>query len=84
MYDYTKERPVVFTENGIKMLFGIRDKAKELLKLAGAVREQELHMGAGGGDSFHMLACVDYLVERGDIKRVHSGGPRQHNVYVSN
>ena len=69
MYDYTKERGVVFTEDGIKLLFKIRDNAQRLLKMAGAFREQEVYGGCSG-DSWAMLACVDYLVELGEIRRV--------------
>ena len=88
MYDYTKQREVVFSESGIKMLLAIRDRAKELLEEAGAFREQELHLGSG--DSWDMLACVDYLVERGEIRRVYGEGPqqtsvaRQYSIYTKN
>jgi len=82
-YDYTKQREYVFSESGIKMFMAIRDRAKELLEEAGAFREQELH-ACVSGDSWDMLACVDYLVERGEIQRVYSLGARQYNVYVKN
>jgi hypothetical protein len=82
-YEYTQERTFVFTEDGIKMLLAIRDKSRELLKIAGAFREQEA-IACVSGDSWHILACVDYLVERGEIRRVCANGARQHNVYVAN
>jgi hypothetical protein len=82
-YDYTTERPVIFTDEGVRLLFKIRDRARDLLAKAGAFREQEVISGCGG-DSWHMLACVDYLVERGEIQRVYAVGARQHNVYVAN
>ena len=31
-----------------------------------------------------MLACIDYLVERGEIRRAYEGPARQCNVYVNN
>ena len=83
MYDYKKERSFVFTDDGLAMLFKIRDRAKELLNKGGAFREQEL-VSTVSGDSWKMLACVDYLVERDEIKRIYSLGCRQHNVYVGN
>jgi len=82
-YEYINERPFVFTENGIKMLLKLRDRARELLGEAGAFREQELQ-NCVSGDSWHMLACVDYLVERGDIRRVCGDTVRQYNIYTSN
>ena len=82
-YDYTNERKFVFTEVGIVTLLKIRDRVQKLLLASGAVREQEIH-SAMSGDSWQLLACVDYLVERGEIRRVHAEGVRQHNVYISN
>lgn len=64
MYDYQKRRPFVFTESGVKMLLEIRDKVFSLCKKAGACT---MEAAMTSGDSWDMLACVDYLVERGDI-----------------
>ena len=83
MYDYTTERSFVFTEPGVEMLFKARDKANKLLAEAGAFREQEV-LSCLSGDSWHQLACVDYLVERGEIRRVYDRGARQYNVYIRN
>jgi len=82
-YDYMKQRAYVFSESGIKMFLTIRDRAKELLEEAGAFREQELH-NCVSGYSWDMLACVDYLVERGEIRRIYAEGPRQYNIYTEN
>ncbi len=82
-YEYLRQRDYVFSEAGIKMFLTIRDRAKELLEEAGAFREQELH-NCVSGDSWDMLACVDYLVERGEIQRVYNIGARQHNIYTKN
>ena len=83
MYNYTTQRSAVFTEEGIKTLFKVRDKAKELLDVAGSFREQEATAGLSG-DSWDILACVDYLVEQGEIRRIYDKCARQHNVYVAN
>jgi hypothetical protein len=69
MYDYKKERAKLFTEDGVEMLTKIRDRVKLLLRDAGAFT-----MGAAirstSGDSWQMLACVDYLVEKGEVREV--------------
>lgn len=82
-YNYITERPFVFTEKGIKKLLKLRDRAEELLRAAGAFREQELHQSVSG-DSWETLACVDYLVESGDIRLVYQGHVRQHSIYTYN
>ena len=83
-YHYASEKPKLFSEEGQVMFIKIRDNVHALLKKAGAVRMQEaMHCGAGG-DSWTMLACVDRLVELGEIREV--TGPAicgQYRVFVS-
>jgi hypothetical protein len=83
MYDYTTERKFIFTEAGVEMVIKARDRVNNLLAESGAFREQEAISGLGG-DSWKQLACIDYLVERGEIRRIYDKGARQHNVYVKN
>ena len=68
-YDYRLERAFVFTEPGQEMLLRIRDNAARLLATAGACRFNEMTRGVTG-DTWSMLACVDRLVERGDLVEV--------------
>lgn len=63
-YSYAKERASVFTEEGQVMFLQIRDEAKRLLKISGAVQLHYLLKDCCG-DSFTMLACVDRLEELG-------------------
>lgn len=69
-YDYQEQKSAIFSDAGQRMFLKIRDHAKELLEKAGAVRCQEMMAGAGGGDSWNMLACVDRLVELGEIREI--------------
>lgn len=69
-YDYQEQKSAIFSEAGQRMFLKIRDHTKELLAKAGAVRCQEMMAGAGGGDSWNMLACVDRLVELGEIREI--------------
>lgn len=82
MYDYEKMKPSLYTEKGLSMLVAIRDRARHLSNLAGAfscgaaIRDES-------GDSFLMLACIDRLVETGEIREL--TGPStwaQHRVFV--
>jgi hypothetical protein len=81
-YDYQRERPKLFTENGIQMVIDVRDRSKELLKIAGAFTCGKVIAGCTG-DSWLMLAAVDYLVERGEIRQIlNTGAMGQEQVYV--
>ena len=81
--DYATERPHVFTENGQKLFLKIRDRAKELMDEAGAASMAQLIAG-NSGVSWHMLACVDRLVELGELVEVpnpHSTAG-QHRIFI--
>ena len=68
-YCYEKERANLFTEDGVQTLTAIRDKARELLRKAGAFSAGHA-MENATGSSWTMLAALDYLVEKGEIVRV--------------
>jgi len=72
-YDYQKQRPELFTEQGVETLTAIRDNAKRLLNEAGAFAAGHAFDGATG-DSWTMLAALDYLIEKGEIVRVTRDG----------
>ena len=82
MYNYQNERKNLFTEKGQMMFIAIRDKAKGLLKVAGAF--MLIHVISGvSGDSFTMFACVDRLVELGEIKEITTKDtPGQFRVFI--
>ena len=81
MYDYEKERPKIFTEVGMRSLLGIRDNVERLLNEAGAFKLWDAVKGHGS-TSFIQLACIDYLVEIGEIEKVSSKGSTQNHVFV--
>lgn len=83
-YIYEEQRPEIFTESGQRMFIKIRDNAQQLLKKAGAARMQELMTGCGCVDSWHMLACVDRLVELGEIREIpQERCAGQHRIFVA-
>jgi hypothetical protein len=83
-YVYEQERPKVFTEQGQEMFLKIRDTARELLRSAGAFRQQELLMASHcTGDSFAMLACIDRLVELKEIVELPRDCWSQFKVYTT-
>lgn len=85
-YNYTKEREFVFTEKGQKYFLAARDFAAKAILLSGAVRALELmNAASGAGDSWAMMACVDRLVELGELREVTGEGREawQHRVFVN-
>ena len=84
MYDYQKERPDLFTETGQVIFLEIRDRTKRLLKTSGACRAQEMMQGTVGSSWTH-LACIDRMVELGELREVSTNKPAaQFRVFVAN
>ena len=83
-YVYSEQRPNLFTEQGVTLMLKTQKKVRHLLTEAGAVRVQEV-MSKLGGDSWLMLACFDYLVEKGEIREVTDPDQvwGQYRVFVS-
>ena len=70
-YCYQTEKPKLFQEENQAVFLCIRDQVQRLLKSSGAVRMGEaahLPAGVGAADSWTMFACVDRLVEIGEIR----------------
>jgi hypothetical protein len=70
-YNYKEIRPYLFTEEGQLDFIKVRDKVKELLKSAGAFQIGNiLSMSGLHGDAWQRIACVDRLLEIGEIKEI--------------
>ena len=82
MYHYEAERSKLFTDEGQQLFLKIRDRVNVLLAEAGAVRQQEAVNGSAG-DSWTMLACLDRMVELGELRELTGPkAPGQHRVFV--
>jgi hypothetical protein len=84
-YDYATERPRVFTENGQKMFLQIRDRAKRLTAESGAATLGRIIHGVSG-DTWQMIACVDRLIELGELREIKYGDyvSGQNRLFISN
>lgn len=83
-YNYATQKPNLFTEDGQVMFLKIRDAAKALLETSGAVTSDKLISAAGTGSNWDTLACVDRLVELGELLEVpnpHSSAG-QHRIFI--
>ena len=72
MYSYTAERSFVLTDEGQRSFLRVRDFAAKCLKNSGAVTTGVLMGVASAGDSFKSMACVDRLLELGEVSEVSS------------
>ena len=70
MYNYEKEKPFIFTEEGQGMFLKIRDNAKRLLRESVAFALGSVIHAASSGNIWQMIACVDRLVELGEIREI--------------
>ncbi len=69
MYTYQVEKGSLFTDQGQRMFLKIRDRTKHLLSVAGAVKLSKAIEGMTG-DSWSMYACMDRMVELGEIVEI--------------
>ena len=82
MYSYETEKKELFTEDGQVMFLKIRDHVNNLLRQAGAVRMQEA-ISQTSGCSWKMLACVDRMVELGELREITGNNVAgQHRVFT--
>lgn len=83
MYNYETEKARLFTEENQKGFLAVRDNVYRLCRLAGCVRLQEAVSKCSISDSWTQLACVDRLVELGEIKEITKGPTMgQHRIFV--
>jgi hypothetical protein len=82
-YNYDTMRSKVFTEDGQVMFLKIRDNAKALIARAGAVSADRLTKNVTG-DSWTMIACIDRLVELGEMVEIPNpvSSWAQHRVFI--
>lgn len=82
-YSYETEKPRILTKEGQKLLQRIRAKAETCLETAGCARMQEIISG-NTGDSWLMCACVDFMVEMGELEEVEQTRPvmGQHRIFI--
>lgn len=85
-YSYEIERSYVFTDEGQRHFLHIRDLANRLLSEAGVVMcDKLLVLGpVSAATDWEMLACVDRLVELGELIEVLNPLSRagQHRLFV--
>ena len=83
MYKYEENKSYIFTDDGQRAFLKVRDCANDLLDKAGAFMLTCAWAYLGGGDSWHHIACVDRMVELGEIVEITQPGVAgQNRVFV--
>lgn len=82
MYNYQNERSKLFTDEGQKTFLKIRDRCKRLLHIAGAFRANEATSEVSGDTWLH-LACLDRMLELGEIVEMPRDCWAQYRVFTS-
>lgn len=80
-YKYRDTKSKIFEEENQKIFLKIRDNINRLLADAGAVSMGRAIKGTTG-DSWVMLACVDRLVELGEIEEIPRNCIAQHRLFI--
>ena len=73
-YNYQEQRETVFTDEGQRRFLKVRDSVDKMLKHSGAARSGEI-IHEVCGDLWELLACIDRLVELGEIREIPQGRP---------
>ena len=83
-YKYEDLRPQIFTDEGQKQFLQVRDCAQRLLKVSEAFRAGAI-VRQVSGDTWQTLACIDRLVELGEIREIDEDERRvaQYRTFVS-
>lgn len=79
-YSYEIHKKEILTDEGQKLFIKIRDRVWELIETAGAFRQQEAFRGISGS-SWDMIACIDRLVELGEIVEIKRDCWTQFKIY---
>ena len=80
-YDYDSIRNELFTEEGVEVLMRVRDHSSKLLFSAGAYTFEKVTRTVTG-DTWLMMAALDYMTERREIKLVYDPSNTLNRVYT--
>lgn len=81
MYDYNTQKKNIFTVDGQNLLVKIRSNVAKLLLASGAFRMVFAFRDLGTYVAWDALACIDFMVEMGEIRMVHGDG-NQHSIFI--
>jgi len=81
-YRYEEFREQIFTPEGTEKLLAVRDRTRICIDRSGAVRMDKAISGLIG-HNWLLMACVDYLVERRELREIVQGQVwAQYRIFV--
>jgi hypothetical protein len=81
MYSYKEEKEKLFTDQGQRKFLKVRDITNSLIGKAGAVTLGKV-FDEIKGDSFECIACLDRMVELGEIIEVPTNDWAQYRIFT--
>lgn len=84
MYSYEKQKEKIFSERGQEVFLQVRDTVNSLLRYSGAFMMNNIFQEVTG-DTWFTMACVDRLVELGEIVEIKPENyvPGQFRVFIN-
>lgn len=73
MYKYEENKKYIFSDEGQRLFIAVRDRVLSIVEESGAItmaKASRLPAKVGAADSFNLMACVDRMVELGDLSEV--------------
>ena len=80
-YNYDEIRQELFSEEGVELLMQMRDHSSRLLFQAGAYTFEKVTRTVKG-DTWLMMAALDYMVERKEVRLVYEPSNTMNRVYT--
>ena len=82
MYSYQGMKGIIYTDSGLRKFLKIRDFVHEAIKKTGCIRMENV-ISYVAGDPWEAMACVDRLVELGEISEIFQPYvPGQNRIFI--
>lgn len=81
-YEYATERDAIFTDDGQRAFTKGRDKVLAAISKTGAITMWKAMSMFGSGTNWSQMACVDRMVELGDLTEVVPSKEHAHQYRV--
>lgn len=81
-YKYEDQKRELFTDAGSRRFHAMLKHCRTLLDASEAFTMAAAMRAPSSGDTWQQMACVDRMVELGEIREVHTKGAAQCRVFV--
>lgn len=81
-YKYEDEKRKLFTDEGSRQFHAMLKHCQAMLVESEAFTMAAAMRCPGIGDTWEMMACVDRMVELGEVREVPTKGAAQNRVFV--